>query len=167
MTTLVGFVPSIELELEFSGLELLHLFYGATMHYDSRCKATAMTADSAYGRKNGILILAVMSIDEFDWNGEQSHQDFVCNNHDVVANRSLTWREVDLLCKVTEQFNLIATMKVPPQHWDIDVATRIMLGLRRALNEARLNLDILNEQEKLRREKFAEAQKNVLSINAN
>ena len=154
---LAGFVPSVKLELEFSGLELLHLFYGATMHYDGRCKETAMTANSEYNRKNGVLILAVMSIDSFDWCGKVSHQDFLCNNHDVVANVSLTSREVDLLCKVTEVFSLIASMSsLPdgmPEHFDTDVAASIMLGLRRAWSAATLQHNILHEQEKLRRVK--------------
>lgn len=169
---LVGFEPSIKLEMRFTGLELLHLLYGAKMHYDGACKATALHAGKN-GQRNGLLVTTMMQMKEFDWNGNgMSDEAFLAQNLDATADASFTWREVDLLCKITECFNLIVTM-IPHRlddalaFWDNGTATCIMLGLRQALNEARLNLDILHEQEKLRREKFAEAEKNVLSVNAN
>ena len=63
MPILIGFEPSIKLELRFSGLELLHLYYGAAMHYDGACKAAIKDADSQYGTKNGILVIARMRLE--------------------------------------------------------------------------------------------------------
>ena len=167
MPKLVGFEPSINLEMQFTGLELLHLLYGAQMHYDSACKAAAYRAGKG-GQRNGLLVTTMMRMEEFNWNGNgMSDEEFLAQNQDATADRSFTPRELGLLDKISEQFNLIATMQVPPQHFDKDVACRIMLGLRRAGHDACLQIDILREQEALRREKFNEAEKNALSINAN
>jgi len=88
-------------------------------------------------------------------------EQFLCENLDAETNFSLTGREVGLLCKICEQFNLIGGMKRLPQHFSMDVAARISLELIRALRDAALQIDILNEQEKLRREKFADPSKTV------
>jgi hypothetical protein len=167
MPKLIGFEPSIKLEMQFTGLELLHLLHGANMHYDGACKAAAYHAGKD-GRLNGLLVTTMMRMDEFDWSGNGvSDEAFLIQHPNATADVSLTARELGLLTKISEQFNLIATMKVPPQHFSKDVAVGIMFGLRKADNEACLQLDILREQEALRRERFDAAEKNILSTNAN
>ena len=167
MATLIGFEPSIKLEMRFTGLELLHLFHGSKMHYDSACRAASKHACQGLV-KNGIIIRAMMhlggSYKRYDARiAGESDEKFLSQNLDATADISLTWREIDLLCKVAEQFDLIlgGMKQQPPQHFSMNVAVRIALGLHRALNEAGSQIDILREQEVLRR------QEQTLSVNAN
>ena len=149
---LIGFEPSINLELQFTGLELLHLLYGAKLHYDGHCKATIGHAGKDGYDRNGLLVTTMMRMGEYPWNDNgMSDMAFLSENLDATADRSFTGHEVDTLCKITECFNMIAGMKVPPLHFSVDVATSIFMGLRRALNEATTHIDTLHEQEKLRR----------------
>lgn len=150
---LLGFGTSIWLELQFTGLELLHFLHGAKMHYDGECKAAALHAGKG-AQLNGLLITTMMRMDAFSWDAiEPSDEEFLLQNADAMVTRSFRWGEVDLLCKITECFNLIATLKVLPLGFSKDVACNIMIGLRRALNEATEQQKLLNEQEKERRER--------------
>jgi hypothetical protein len=170
MTQLVGFVPSIELEMRFTGLELLHLLHGSKMHYDGDCKAASMhayTKDGITRRKNGVIIRAMMHLgrqygDYMIRNSDVSDEDYLSANLDAESNISLTWREVDLLCKITECFNLIAGMPRLPEHFSMDVATSIFMGLRQALTHAGRQSDALQQQEKLRRESCKKSPQKII-----
>jgi len=173
---LVGFEPSIEVILTLTGRELLHLYYGSSMHYDGECKAATAKAGDSPNSKNGLLTKIIMfrlGVDSLGNTGYVDYQlapttgEFLGRHLDAKAVCCFSSNDLDLLLKICEQFGLIGGMKPPPEHFTMDEATRISMGLRRVMSEARLNLDILREQEKLRRESWAEAQKTALSVNAN
>ena len=169
---LIGFRPYIELEMQFTALELLYLFQAAKGHYDSACQATARhTTGLGDGRTpNGSLVKELFYMGEpgtsdsyHKWPHDKSDEEYLLTHPDLVSKVTLSWRDVDLLAKVSEQFDVegktekfIADLglPMPPPKYDKDVATRIFTGLRRALSEARCNIDLLDEQEKLRRAKL-------------
>ena len=181
MPRLIGFEPSIKMELRFTGLEILYLLFAAKHHYDGCCKNLAQKAGDYEGARNGLLILLMWQINQDGRYNHDAHRDsfqgtdeeFLYQNRESTATHSLTWHEIDTLCKVTECFSLImGTPGMEPiagAGFDPDVAANLAVSLRGALQAASIQQEILNEQEALRREQFSEADKlpNTLSHNAN
>lgn len=161
---LVGYDPSIKLELTFTAAEVLQLYYGSKMHYDGRCKDATQQADEGKHCVNG-LITKLWMFRLQDPEGRFINDPFsegpvalLLRYYNANATDTLSTDEVDLLCKVTEQFGLISTLPKTPDGFNMGCASRLAYSLRRALHTAGAHYRILQEQEVLRREGAKEDQ---------
>jgi hypothetical protein len=166
MPKLIGFVHSVELELEFTGQELYYLVDAANKHYDWTCKATAFVAGRDGRNKNGILTIFAMYLDRenYSWNDwKGSLLDYLAFHRDKTVCRALSWRDVDLLTKVAEGFetsrqacNLLSdvTGKQVDSPYDPEQASAIYASLRGSLRAASQHLEHLQEQEEQRRKEL-------------
>lgn len=163
MPRLVGFVHSVELELQFTGQELFYLAHAAQRHYDWECQATAHIAGRDGRDRNGILTILTRYLDRVnhswdDWRGELL--DYLAQHPDKTVQRSLSWDNVDLLTKVAEGFETSrqtgkllqeTTGLSPVNPYDPEIADRIYKNLRGSLRAASQHLSDLYTQEKTRR----------------
>lgn len=160
MADLLGFEIQLRLEMQFSGLELLYLYNAANRHYDSACKATTAKAGDYPGALNGTLTRAAWYLGfafEDSVPENRTAEEFLFHNQDKTSRIVLSWRELDTLAKVAEGFSwgtLGAGSWEPKEQivFDKDFAAKLTRSINQALNDAILQMEILQEQEVLRRE---------------
>lgn len=159
MSILKGFCPIVEAEVEFTGKQLLQLLLASRKHYDSACQAASARADGR-GQMNGLIITTMMrNRDYCRDDGEQDDADWLWSHPDATFKCVMSFRELDLLCKISESFSMMLKLPgvselVGPRNdgFIADVAVDLRLQLNRTLRDIQEHQTLLAKQEAQRRE---------------
>lgn len=148
----LGFSPTIKFDLEFTGKELLQLLLASRYHYDWACQAASQHADAG-GQKNGLIITTMMQSRDYPWGGaDEDDAEWLRKHPDTKFKRTLSFRDLDLLCKISEQFSMMLKMPPGDDGFCADTATAIRMEMLRCIHRHRDHSKFLFEQEKARRE---------------